>query len=518
MRRYLYLGVFSAGAATLAVELSASRLIGNYFGSSNLVWAAIIGLILIYLAVGYSIGGKWADRSPNYETFFAILIWAALFIGVIPLASRPILKFASSAFDQMQTATMIGSFLSVLILFSIPITLLGMASPFAVRLGLENNETAGHTAGKIYAISTIGSFIGTFLPVLILIPTIGTYRTFICISLFLTVVCLVGIWAAESLRKMLMYLWMPILVIILSLIGLGGYDKTAQGIILVEQESAYNYIQVQQINEYNILRLNEGQGIHSISHPTQLDFNGYWEQVISAPFFNRAPVETSQIERIAILGLAGGTSANQAKLAFPEVAIDGYEIDSKIIDVGFKYFGLADNDINIFIEDARWGISHNSNQYQVINVDAYTPPYIPWHLTTKEFFAEAFDHLSDDGVLVINVARIFEERGLLNSLFKTVDSVFASTYIVDLPNTFNSMIFATKSHTSENNLIDNYLVLASDPDTHPLILSALERAILNIQPPPTNGYIFTDDKAPVEWITNEMIFNFIISDGIEGLR
>lgn len=145
MRRYLYLGVFSAGAATLAVELSASRLLGNYFGSSNLVWAVIIGLILIYLSVGYSIGGKWADRSPKYETFFVILIWSALFIGVIPLASRPILKFASSAFDHMQTAAMIGSFLSVLLLFSIPITLLGTASPFAVRLALENNKEAGQT-------------------------------------------------------------------------------------------------------------------------------------------------------------------------------------------------------------------------------------------------------------------------------------------------------------------------------------------------------------------------------------
>lgn len=517
MRRYLYLGVFSAGVATLAVELSASRLLGNYFGSSNIVWAVIIGLILIYLAIGYSIGGKWADRSPNYETFFAILIWAALFIGVIPIASRPILQFASSAFDQMQTVAMVGAFLSVLILFSIPITLLGTASPFAIRLGLENNNTAGYTTGKIYAISTFGSFIGTFLPVLILIPTIGTYRTFITISFFLTIVCLIGIWATISMRKMLTYLWMPVVIIILSLIGLGGYDKKAQGILL-EQESAYNYILVQQINEYNILRLNEGQGIHSISHPTQLDFNGYWEQVISAPFFNQAPVDISEISRIAILGLAGGTSANQAKLAFPKATIDGFEIDKKIVQAGFDFFGLDKNDINVFIEDARWGISRSDHKYQVINIDVYTPPYIPWHLTTREFFKEAYDHLSEDGVLVMNVARIYEERGLLNSLFSTVDSVFTSTYVIDIPNTFNSIIFATKSPTSESNLIDNYMAFASHADTHPLILSALETAILNIQPQPKAGLIFTDDKAPVEWITNEMIFNFLISERFEVLQ
>ncbi len=517
MRHYLYLGVFSAGAATLAVELSASRLLGNYFGSSNLVWAVIIGLILIYLSIGYSIGGKWADRSPKYETFFVILIWAALFIGIIPLASRPILKFASSAFDRMQTAAMIGSFLSVLLLFSIPITLLGTASPFAIRLALENNKEAGQTAGRIYAISTAGSFIGTFLPVLILIPTIGTYRTFISISSFLMVVCLIGIWATVSPRKMMVYLWMPLLLLILSLIGLRGFDKQAQG-ILFEKESAYNYIQVQQINNYHILRLNEGQGIHSIFHPTQLDFHSYWEQILSAPFFNPAPINQDQIERIAILGLAGGTSANQIRVAYPQTIVDGYEVDREIINAGFNYFGLTDNLLNIYIEDARWGITHNDNKYQVINVDAYDPPYIPWHLTTQEFFTEVFDHLSDDGVMVINVARIFEDRGLLHSLFQTIDSVFPSTYIVDIPDTFNSMIFATKSVTSKNNLIDNYFVLMSEPDTHPIILSALERTILNLQSLPSEGYIFTDDKAPVEWITNSMILKLFLSEEIINLQ
>ena len=105
----------------------------------------------------------------------------------------------------------------------------------------------------------------------------------------------------------------------------------------------------------------------------------------------------------------------------------------------------------------------------------------------------------------INVARIFEERGLLNSLFQTIESVFQSTYIVDIPGTFNSIIFATKSITSENNLMDNYFVLMSEPETHPLILSALEKTILNLQSTPSGGIIFTDDKAPVEKLTNSMI-------------
>ena len=120
--------------------------------------------------------------------------------------------------------------------------------------------------------------------------------------------------------------------------------------------------------------------------------------------------------------------------------------------------------------------------------------------------------------MVINVARIYEERGLLNSLFQTIDSIFPSTYIVDVPGSFNSMVFATKSSTSENNLIDNYIALMSEPDSHPLILAALERTILNIQPPPSEGIIFTDDKAPVEWITNSMISDFFLSEEMVNLQ
>ena len=119
---------------------------------------------------------------------------------------------------------------------------------------------------------------------------------------------------------------------------------------------------------------------------------------------------------------------------------------------------------------------------------------------------------------MINVARIFEERGLLNSLYSTVNSVFPSTYIIDLPDTFNSIIFATKSPTSEKNLIENYLNLQSTPDIHPLVFSALETTILNAKPSPQDGVIFTDDRAPVEWVTNEMILNFLFKEGIEVLQ
>ena len=517
MRRYLYIGVFTAGMATMAVELSASRLLGNYFGTSNLVWAAIIGLILVYLSVGYSLGGRWADRSPRHLTFFSILLWAGFFIGIIPIVSRPILQFASQAFDQLQSASMIGSFAAVLVLFSIPITLLGTASPFAVRLALEDRDAAGSVAGRIYTISTIGSFIGTFLPVLLLVPLIGTYRTFIAISLIVLLIGLVGLGLLKEKKKLFLYLLMPLTIIVLAFFGLSGYDKQAEGIIY-EGESAYNYILVQEINDYHMLRLNEGQGIHSIAHPTQVDFKGPWEQVLSAPFFNSAPIDPGSIDRIAILGLAAGTSANQINLALPHTTVDGYEIDPVIVETGIRFFGLSEQKVNIFVEDARWGITHNENLYDAISIDAYTPPYIPWHMTTREFFAQVAAHLTSDGVMVINVARIFEDRELLNTLHATIASVFTDTYIVDLPGTLNSMIFATKAPTNPENLLDNYIRLSAGVGTPQLLLSTIETTYLNLQPQPESGLILTDDKAPIEWITNAMIINLFFSEDLQNLQ
>jgi predicted membrane-bound spermidine synthase len=516
MRRYLYVGVFFAGCASLAVELSASRLLGNYFGSSNLVWAAIIGLILIYLSVGYSIGGKWADRSPEYKTLFSILCWAALLIGLIPLASRPILRAASQAFDEMNIGVMVGSFMSVLALFSLPVTLLGTASPFAIRLAMQEKEQAGSISGKIYTISTLGSFIGTFLPVLVLIPLVGTYKTFVIISAMLMLVALIGLWKTVNFTEVLKYLWMPGVLIIATYFGLQGFDKQAQG-ILYEDESAYNYIQVQQVDDSRLLRLNEGQGIHSIYSSTQENFHGSWEQVLVAPYFNESPTKPSDIHRIAILGLAAGTNARQAYHVYPHAEIDGYEIDPDIISVGYKYFEMNIPTLNVLTEDARWGIAHTNQNYDIISVDAYRPPYIPWHLTTREFFQEIFAHLSDRGSLVINVARIYDDRRLVDSLYATVHSVFPSAYVVDVPDTLNSIIFATKQPTQPENLALNYLALKQDSDSPNLLIESMETAILNIQSPPQDGIVFTDDLAPVEWITNAMILDLFKTGRISEL-
>lgn len=517
MRRYLFMGVFFAGFTSLAVELSASRLLGNYFGSSNVVWAVIIGLILIYLSIGYSIGGRWADRSPKIITFFSILCWAGFLVGLIPFGSRPILRMASKAFDQLQIGLMAGAFAAVLILFSGPVVLLGTASPFAIRLAIGDTADSGKIAGQIYTVSTLGSFLGTFLPVLLLIPAVGTYKTFLILGSVLLATALVGIWKTVSLSAALKRSWMLLILLIFVIIGIRGYDKIAKNIIF-EDESAYNYIQVQEIDGFKLLRLNEGQGIHSIFHPTNHLYGGPWEQVTIAPFFYPPDSSPFDIERIAILGLAAGTSANLAVEAFPGVVVDGYEIDPDIIHAGYQFFNMNSTNLNAYAQDARVGISNSQEQYDIISIDAFRPPYIPWHLTTQEFFQEIKDHLTKNGSMVINVVRTFEDRRLLNSLFQTIQSVYPSTYIVDIPDALNSIIFATNSETDSNNLESNYMRINKHQNTPAFLLSALEVAIINAQPAPQEGQILTDDHAPVEWIINAMIWDLFRSESLEILQ
>ncbi|MEJ2601404.1 MAG: fused MFS/spermidine synthase [Anaerolineales bacterium] len=490
MRRYLFFAVFISGMTSLAIELTASRLLGSVFGTSNLVWASIIGLILIYLTIGYFVGGRWADRSPSPTTLYSILAWAAFSAGLVPLVSRPVLRLAANAFDQLQVGVLLGSFTAVLILFVVPVTLLGTVSPFAIRLAIHTPEEAGWVSGLVYAISTLGSFVGTFLPVLLLIPLVGTTWTFLIFSAFLLLTAFVGLGLTSGWRRVLVY----------------------------ETESAYNYIQVLQEGQYRLLRLNEGQGVHSMWHPTQIQFDGPWEQFLAAPFFNPAPFNPERVKSMAIVGLAAGTVARQATAVYGPIPIDGFEIDPKIIAVGRKYFDMNEPNLNAIAQDGRWGLEHSQRRYSLIAVDAYRPPYIPWHLTTQEFFQIVHDHLTEDGVMAINVGRAPNDRRLVNDLVGTISTVFPSVYVMDIPDTFNSIIYATVQPTRIQNLYDNLLYLLALKNVHPLLLDAIQRVVVYQQPTPHSDVVFTDDWAPIEWITNELVLKFVFSGGMENLQ
>ena len=511
----LMVTVFISGMASLGLEMTAARLLGNVFGTSNIVWANIIGLMLVYLTAGYFLGGRWADRSPSTRTFYRIIVWAAFTAGLVPLASRPVLREAANAVEALDAAVMAGSFLSILILFSVPVTLMGCVSPFAIRLGITDPAKAGTVSGRIYAISTLGSILGTFLPVLWLIPAVGTTRTFLVFSLGLLAVGLLGLLRADR-KAALLYLWMPVALLALAWWVLQSPIKSTSGQIF-ERESAYNYIQVVEIRGTRFLLLNEGQGIHSVYNPAGGPTFGTWDYFLAAPYFNPGADPVRPVERLGLVGLAGGTIAKQYTQVFGPIPIDGWEIDPDIVAVGREFFDMNEPNLNALVQDGRWGLAHSPWHYAVIGVDAYRLPYIPWHLTTREFFQEVRDHLTDLGVLVINVGRTPDDRRLVEAMVGTIGAVFPTVHVVDVPNTFNTIVFATVQPTSADNLAGNLASLRVN-GASPLLLDVLERTILNLQPTPESEVVFTDDWAPIEQLTNSMAIRFILQGQLDTLQ
>ena len=186
--------VFIAGAVSLAVEMSAMRLLPIYFGDTVLATSSLIGLILLYLTVGYYLGGYQADRYPSARFFYGLSTIAALLVGLIPLIAPPILRWSQLTFlPNSPLNVLLGSLVAVLIVFAIPTILLGCTSPFAIRLSVQHIGKLGQTSGMLYAVSTAGSIVGTFLSVLIFLPNQGTTRTFMIFSAVLFLVSVIGL-------------------------------------------------------------------------------------------------------------------------------------------------------------------------------------------------------------------------------------------------------------------------------------------------------------------------------------
>ena len=513
--------VFVAGASSLAVELSASRLLAPYFGTSLFVWANLIGLILLYLTIGYYVGGRLADRFPRPGVLYLLTTVAAFLVGVIPFISRPILGWALTSFATYSISVFYGSLVAVILLFAIPMILLGCVSPFAIRLRIEQVGRAGHTAGQLYAISTAGSILGTFLPVLWLIPTIGTRYTFFVFAVSLLLVSIVGLvttqlsiprlpatrwWLDKSLLSILLLI--PMGAAMLSINGPikppGGSD--GGGVLVTERESAYNYIQVVRVGEQMQLILNEGLAIHSIYDPNQVLTQGPWDYFMVAPYFNKPPFTQSQVHRACIIGLGAGTIPRELTAAYGPLPIDGVEIDGTIVDLGRQYFHMNEPNLNVIVQDGRYFLRTTSHKYDIIGIDAYQQPYVPFQLTTLEFFQEVRAHLTPTGVAVINAGRTSKDFRLVEALAQTMHGVFSNVYIIDTERFTNSIIIGTNAPTSLDNFRTNATGL-----TNPLLQSVAQASLTygNMREERNTNIYFTDDRAPVEQLIDQIILDAV---------
>jgi spermidine synthase len=485
--------VFTGGGATLATEIAASRLLAPYFGSSTIVWANIIGLILVYLSLGYWLGGKLADRRPQPRLLGRIIVVAALAIAVTPFVSRPILDLALRGLDAVSVGAVVGSFFAALALFALPVTLLGAVSPFAIRLALVDVGEAGTVAGRLYALSTVGSILGTFLSAIVTIPLVGTQRTMLGSATLLVLA------AALLLGNR----WQLLTLVVGGLLFVpSGTIKASSG-LLYETESSYQYIQiVEREDGSRVLKLNEGVAVHSLWHRDSVLTGGVWDTFLLVP-----PLLDRPVERMLVIGNAGGTIARAYGELYPNVAIDGVEIDPEVTEAARRYLGLDDiARLHVITADGRPFLAGTDKRYDLIAVDAYRQPYIPFYLATREFFRLAREHLTPGGVLAVNVAAVPGDQKLGEAMGTTLLAEFPAAWRWK-PLRFNELMLASNGPSSANELRRRVggVPLAAQPLV-PLFRSGLE-PVLPIGDP------LTDDHAPVEWLTDRMIVDFIAEGG-----
>ncbi len=482
--------VFVVGAASLGAEIAAARLLAPYFGASTIVWANTIGVVLVALSVGYWLGGRYADRHPHLRGLCLTVLAASILIALVPFASRPFLSFSVDAFDSVSVGGFAGSLFGVLVLVAVPVTLLGAAAPWAVRLAVGDRAHAGEVVGRLYAISTAGSLLGTMLSALLLIPLLGTQRTFLVFALALALVAAAGLgWRFAA---------VPAALALSLSIPVGTIKAADTGTVLYETETTHQYARVvEQDDGDRVLELNEGQAVHSLYRPGSYLTGDYWDGHLVLPFAASAVPP----RRIAILGNAAGTVARAFGRFFPATAVDAVEIDGELTEIGRRYFGLRNPRMEVYSEDARPWLERVEGAYDSIMVDAYRQPYIPFYLATREFFELARDRLAPGGTVIVNVGHPEGSEEL--------ERVLGATMAAAFPRVLRDPIESTNTLLVGGGPGLSVVALGRRAARLPAPLRPLAReAAASLEPRLEGGEVYTDDRAPVEWLVDSSLLEY----------
>jgi spermidine synthase len=485
-RFLLEIVVFCVGMASLGAEIAAARLMAPWFGASTIVWANTIATVLVALSVGYAIGGRLADRNPTLRGLAHWVLLAAALLSLVPFFAGPFLRLSVSAFDQLDGGLFVGSLVGVGVLIAAPVLLLGMVSPYAVRLKVDHVEDAGRIAGRLYAIGTIGSLTGTFLASLLLIPLVGSQRTFLIFALTLAVVVLPALGRRWSLAGAV-----AVGISLLMLVPVGATKSvTAHGEVIWERETEYQYARViEDPDGERVLELNEGQAVHSIYREDEYLMGGYWDSMLVLSFGGE-----TQPRKIVNLGSAAGTVARGLTHYFPDVEVDAVEIDPDVTEVGKELFDHGGPNITTHAADARPWLHAQTETFDSILVDAYRQPYIPFYLTTREFFDLARDRLAPGGTISVNVGHVPGSDELEKVLTATMrDSFGADRVWRDPVSETNTVLLAT---TGDWDPVERLREAELPADVDEIAEAAADR----LEPGLPGGTVYTDDRAPVEWL------------------
>ena len=534
---------FVSGMSVMAVELAASRLLAPYFSSSLPVWSVIIGLIMAAMAWGNYRGGRLADRAVEAGSDAALyrrMLIAALWIAVIPLVGKYLIVAVAgiAAVIAGSQVIVVGSVLACLLLFVTPMVLLGMVSPFLVRVASAEGEKGpgekgpggfsdtGAVIGSIYAWGTLGSILGTFLASFVTIPDAGVARTYLLFAVALAALVLIHALAAR--RR-----WWPAAVALLCCVALlaaplgADYAFWERG-VLYQGESSYNYLQVSEDDSARYFSTNVLFGVQSLLPRAFLEGQGagqptgeYYDGMIGATGL-LADFAPDRPVHALMLGLGTGTCPTLLQQALPGSTCVGVELDAKIVATARAYFKLTPAACQVVVGDGRSYLQqHRDETYDLIMVDAYQDVSVPFHMASKEFYTLAASRLRPGGVLVCNVNMGTRDNGaVVDALAATMGSVFGQIYAYNVPGTSNTLLYAAPGVSlgqldvslskCDGIQVASQSTQASAPTA--LLRQCIQGVADGIAPIQSSARVLTDDRAPTELLANKALGNMIAEE------
>lgn len=487
--------------SVMAIELGASRLLAPYFSSSQIVWTIIIGAIMIAMALGNIWGGRLADKNPSPDKVYFRILIVALWTAAIPFLGKYIIALVSLVLAMLVGKNFLiwASLLSCMLLFVFPLMLLGSVSPALVKYAVKSLDENGKTVGELNALNTIGSIIGTFAPTFITIPLVGTAWTFIIFALILLAIALTYFISVRA--KLIRVSVITALILVFSILASFSsfaFWRTSDN--LYEDESIYNYLQVDEDDEDVTLSTNVLFGVQSITKKDGGLTGMYYDYALAGPYMAGA-AEKDEL-RILILGMGSGTYASQCYRYFDNTVMTGVEIDKKIIDLAYDRFGLPDDERISCVEFDGRAFLREAGEYDVIFVDAYRDITIPFQMSSAEFFSEVNDHLTDDGVMIVNLNMYSSsEKSIDRYICDTVASAFEHVYVADRGS--NRVVFSTDNEGMIERFKNGYK--NGNPELSGLMAS-LDGKLTRYE---GGDLILTDDKAPVELLGMRVIDEMI---------
>ena len=496
--------VFVAGTAAMSLEFSASRLLTPVFGSTIYTWGSLIGVILAGLTLGYFIGGKLADIKPSILKLSSIIFSAGLYIVLIPFMSTAVIEFANNALSSPQQSQY-ASLVATTALLITPTFLLGIVSPYAVKLATSTLSRLGNIAGNYYALSTIGSIIGTFLTVFVLIPSFEIrYIIFALGSILLIFSSFIGL---KRFPKALAISVGVLLFLPTSSLVAGAVSHT--GTLVYEKETLYSHLDVTDSGNVRTLYLN------GLAHSAMYKDDPNELVLTYTKYFQLGFVFNDDVNNVLFVG-GGGFSGPKSFLdTYPDVNIDVVEIDPDVIDVARNYFYLSDSSrLEIFSEDARSFLSRTDKSYDLIVLDAFSKSYVPFHLMTLEYFDIVDQRLAPNGIVVSNLIGTLsgDSSDLWRAVYRTMSQVFPTLHLFatrdyDVGEAQNIIVVAGKTHVQYDKIqltamLDEYERLTNTPensDNVDFVEHLHDGEIRTVDVP-----ILTDQYAPVEQLLNPL--------------